>query len=154
MDEQLDLLQNQTTMSEYDVKLANARLEILQKQIALENAQQNKNQMKLRRDTQGNYNYVYAADQDDVREKEQDLLDSQFDAYEISKEGNIAAGDRGIALYSQYQEQRAAIERKYGNDRAKLQEELIKLNEDYLRDVQANAEDLQDTYNGMILSVE
>ena len=46
MDEQLALLENQKTMSEYDVKLANARLEILQKQIALENAQQNKNQSR------------------------------------------------------------------------------------------------------------
>ena len=75
----VDQLANQVTMSEYDVKLANAKLEVLQKQIALENAQQNKNQMKLRRDTQGNYKYVYAADQDDVGEKQQDLLDSIYD---------------------------------------------------------------------------
>ena len=75
----VDQLANQVTMSEYDVKLANAKLEVLQKQIALENAQQNKNQMKLRRDTQGNYKYVYAADQDNVGEKQQDLLDSIYD---------------------------------------------------------------------------
>ena len=72
-------LANQTTMSEYDVKLANAKLEALQKQIALENAQQNKNQMKLRRDTQGNYKYVYAADQDDIIQRQGELLDSLYD---------------------------------------------------------------------------
>ena len=154
MDEQVDLLENQKTMSEYDVKLANARLEILQKQIALENARQNKNQMKLRRDTQGNYKYVYAADQDDVNQKQQDLLDSQFDAYEISKEGHSEAYDRGISLYQNYIEQRSALEMKYANDETKLMEELAKLNADYLRAAQANAEDLQDTYNGMIMSVE
>jgi hypothetical protein len=71
-------LANQTTMSEYDVKLANAKLEALQKQIALENAQQNKNQMKLRRDTQGNYKYVYAADQDDIIQRQGELLDSLY----------------------------------------------------------------------------
>lgn len=75
----VDQLANQTTMSEYDVKLANAKLEALQKQIALENAQQNKNQMKLRRDTQGNYKYVYAADQDDIVQRQGELLDSLYD---------------------------------------------------------------------------
>lgn len=75
----LDQLAGQATMSEYDVKLANAKLEVLQKQIALENAQQNKSQMKLRRDSQGNYKYVYAADQDDINGKQQELLDSIYD---------------------------------------------------------------------------
>lgn len=154
MDEQLALLENQKTVSEYDVKLANARLEILQKQIALENAQQNKNQMKLRRDTQGNYKYVYAADQGDVRQKQQELLDAEFDAYEMSKDANGDAYQKGIALYQQYIEQRTAIEKKYANDTDTMEKELAKLRENYLRAANANAEDLQDTYDGMIISVQ
>ena len=141
-------------MSEYDVKLANARLEILQKQIALENAQQNKNQMKLRRDTQGNYKYVYAADQDDVRDKQRELLESEFDAYEMSKDANGDAYQKGIALYQQYIEQRTAIEKKYANDTDTMEKELAKLRENYLRAAEANAEDLQNTYDGMIISVQ
>ena len=154
MDEQLALLENQKTMSEYDVKLANARLEILQKQIALENAQQNKNQMKLRRDSQGNYKYVYAADQDDVRDKQRELLESEFDAYEMSKDANGDAYQQGIALYQQYIEQRTAIEKKYANDVDTMEKELAKLRENYLRAAEANAEDLQNTYDGMIISVQ
>lgn len=154
MDEQLALLENQKTMSEYDVKLANARLEILQKQIALENAQQNKNQMKLRRDSQGNYKYVYAADQDDIRGKQQELLESEFDAYEMSKDANGESYQQGIALYQQYIEQRTAIEKKYANDVDTMEKELAKLRENYSRAAEANAEDVQDTYNGMIISVQ
>ncbi len=154
MDEQLALLENQKTMSEYDVKLANARLEILQKQIALENAQQNKNQMKLRRDSQGNYKYVYAADQDDIRGKQQELLESEFDAYEMSKDANGESYQQGIALYQQYIEQRTAIEKKYANDVDTMEKELAKLRENYLRAAEANAEDLQNTYDGMIISVQ
>lgn len=154
MDEQLALLENQKTMSEYDVKLANARLEILQKQIALENAQQNKNQMKLRRDSQGNYKYVYAADQDDIRGKQRELLESEFDAYEMSKDANGDAYQQGIALYQQYIEQRTAIEKKYANDVDTMEKELAKLRENYSRAAEANAEDVQDTYNGMIISVQ
>ena len=86
MAEQLDYLREKTNLSEYDVQYANAQLEILQKQIALEEAQRNKSQMKLRRDTQGNYSYVYTADQDDVRSAESDLLDAQNSAYNLSKD--------------------------------------------------------------------
>ena len=154
MDEQLALLDNQTTLSQYDVDLANARLEVLQKQIALENAQQNKNQMKLRRDTQGNYKYVYTADQEDVKDKEAELLDSEFDAYEMSKEANRNAFDNAISIYNQYIEQRNDLAKRYYNDEDKLEEELAKLNENYLRAMEANKEDLEDSYNGMILSVE
>jgi hypothetical protein len=109
MQEQLDLLNGQATVSEYDVKLANAKLEILQKQIALEDAQRNKNKMQLRRDTQGNYRYVYTADQGNVREAQQDLADSEYDAYEMTKEETVNNSDRAINLLQNYVEKRAAI---------------------------------------------
>lgn len=86
MEDQLDKLRKKTKLSEYDVQYANAQLEILQKQIALEDAQRNKNQMKLRRDSQGNYSYVYTANQDNVRGAESDLLDAKNNAYNLSKE--------------------------------------------------------------------
>ena len=109
MQEQLDLLNNQKTVSEYDVKLANAKLEILQKQMALEDAQRNKNKMQLRRDTQGNYRYIYTADQGDVRGAQQDLEDSEYDAYEMTKDETTANNDRAINMLQQYIDKRAAI---------------------------------------------
>jgi uncharacterized small protein (DUF1192 family) len=81
MNEQLELLEAKDKLSQYDVNYANARLEILQKQIALEDAQRNKNAMQLRRDTQGNYRYVYRANEDDVRGAQQELFDEEFNAY-------------------------------------------------------------------------
>lgn len=86
MKEQLGYLREKKNISEYDVAYANAQLEILQKRIALEEAQRNKNQIKLRRDSQGNYSYVYTADQDDIADKEGDLLDAKNNAYNLSKE--------------------------------------------------------------------
>lgn len=86
MKEQLSYLRDKTKLSEYDVNYANAQLEILQKQIALEEAQRNKSQMKLRRDTQGNYSYVYTANDDNVRSAQSDLLDAQNNAYNLSKD--------------------------------------------------------------------
>jgi hypothetical protein len=86
MNEQLSYLREKDNLSEYDVAYAEAQLEILQKTIALEEAQQNKSQMKLRRDSQGNYTYVYTADTDSIADAESDLLDAQYNAYELSKE--------------------------------------------------------------------
>ena len=109
MQEQLDLLDGQKTVSEYDVKLANAKLEILQKQIALEDAQRNKNKMQLRRDTQGNYRYVYTADKDNVDQAQQELLDSEYDAYEMSKQQQMNNYDDMINAYKRYLSQREEI---------------------------------------------
>ena len=86
MKQQLNYLRDKGKLSEYDVAYANAQLEILQKRIALEEAQRNKSQMQLRRDSQGNYSYVYTADEGDVSAAEGDLLDAQNNAYNLSKE--------------------------------------------------------------------
>lgn len=86
MKQQLGYLRDKEKLSEYDVAYANAQLEILQKRIALEEAQRNKSQMQLRRDSQGNYSYVYTADEGDVAAAEGDLLDAQNNAYNLSKE--------------------------------------------------------------------
>lgn len=86
MKEQLKYLREKKNLSEYDVQYANAQLEILQKRIALEEAQRNKSQMKLRRDSQGNYSYVYTANEGDVANAQSGLLDAQNNAYNLSKE--------------------------------------------------------------------
>lgn len=86
MNQQLDYLRNKKNLSEYDIAYAEAQLEILQKQIALEEAQQNKKQMRLRRDSQGNYRYQYVADKSDTGDAEADLAEAQNNAYNLSKE--------------------------------------------------------------------
>ncbi len=85
MNQQLTYLREKDKLSEYDVAYAQAQLEILKQQIALEEAQANKSQMKLRRDSQGNYNYVYTANEDDVKSAQEGLLDAQNNAYNLSK---------------------------------------------------------------------
>ena len=84
MNDQLKYLREKTALSQYDVQYAQAQLEILQKQIALEEAQQNKSQMKLRRDSQGNYSYVYTQDENNVRNAQSDLLDAENNAYNMT----------------------------------------------------------------------
>ena len=149
MQEQLDYLKNQTTMSEYDVKLANAKLEVLQKQIALEDAQRNKNKMQLRRDTQGNYRYVYRADEGDIKQAQDELLDSSFDAYELTKDQTITNNDRMINSFLDFQEKASAIAEKYKDDEVARKAALQTLTEEYTKIWKAMGEDFKDVTNGM-----
>lgn len=85
MNEQLEYLRNKTNLSQYDVQYAQAQLEILQKTIALEEARNNKSQMRLQRNAAGNYDFVYAADEEAVNDAGNALLNAQQEAYNLSK---------------------------------------------------------------------
>ena len=104
MREQLEYLREKDKLSEYDVAYANAQLEILQRRIALEDAQRNKSQMRLRRDSQGNYSYVYTADESSVADAEEGLLDAQNNAYNLSKDQMIQAQGDSLSALQQAQQ--------------------------------------------------
>ena len=86
MNEQLDMLKDKDKLTQYDVDRANMMYEIALKQIALEEAQQNKSKMRLRRDSQGNYSYQFVSDEDSIAQAQQDLLAAQNDLYNFDKE--------------------------------------------------------------------
>ena len=100
MNEQLAILREKDKLSQYDVDYANAQLEILQKRIALEDAQRNKNQMRLKRDAQGNYSYVYTADENAIAEAQQAFADAENNAYNLSKENIITQQENAMSAIS------------------------------------------------------
>lgn len=83
----VEQLQEQGRLSEYELRIAQARYEVLQAQIALEEAQNAKDSMRLVRDSQGNYNYVYTANQDNISQAQQALEDAENNLYNIGLEG-------------------------------------------------------------------
>ena len=85
-DEYLTYLREKNNLSEYDVKHAQMQLDILQKQIALEDARNNKSQMRLQRNAAGNYDFVYGADEGEVNKAQEALLQAQQDSYNLSKQ--------------------------------------------------------------------
>ena len=100
-DAELKQLSEKKKLTEFDLKTANARYELELKRIALEEAQKNKNTMKLSRNAEGNWSYQYVANQDDIQSKQQELLDAENNWYEMSKENQRRTKD---ALYSTWQE--------------------------------------------------
>jgi hypothetical protein len=49
-------------MSEYDLEQLRAKYDLRLAEIALEEAQNAKSQVRMRRDSEGNYSYVFTAD--------------------------------------------------------------------------------------------
>ena len=154
MNQQVQYLEDKNHLSEFNVKYANAQLEILQKQLALENARQNKNQMKLQRDTQGNYRYVYAADVDNVRDKEADLLQEEMDAYNMSNENRMNTMSEFLTYYQNYLAQREELSKRALEGDSQAKQDLAKLDEDMVRDMEAFQQQYGDSVSGMIESLK
>ena len=85
MDEELADLREKDKLTQYDIERANKKYEIALKQIALQEAQQNKSKMRLRRDSQGNYRYEYTADGDQVGQLQDELNDMYNSLYNFDK---------------------------------------------------------------------
>jgi hypothetical protein len=62
--------QEQNELTKFELDLLTAEYEITKAQIALEEAQNAKNQVRLTRDSEGNYGYVYTANEDKVADAE------------------------------------------------------------------------------------
>lgn len=82
----IEQLQQSGQLSQFELELAQAEYDILQKKIALEEAQEAKNQVRLTRDAEGNYGYVYTANQDNISKAEQEFADAENARYNIALE--------------------------------------------------------------------
>lgn len=86
LQEEINQRREGNKLSQYDLDILNAKYQVLQAQMALEDAQNAKNQIQLVRDSQGNWNYQYTANQDDIANAQQNLLDAENDWYNIAKQ--------------------------------------------------------------------
>ena len=119
-------LQNQTELSEFELKVQQAKYDLLLAEIALEEAQNAKSTVRLQRDSEGNFGYVYTADQAAVSDAEQQFADAQNNLYNIGLEGTY-----------EYTE-------KYQQMVQEMYESLTQLQQDYLNGEFATEEEYQD----------
>ena len=119
LQEEIDLRRENNTLSEYDLEILEAKYNVLQAQIALEDAQNAKNELRLVRDRQGNWNYQYTADPSQIADAEQNLLDAENEWYNIAKQ---QVEDVTGEIISTWQECQSAIEEIY-NDMSLTDEE-------------------------------
>lgn len=92
--DEIAALQKKNELSNFELELAQAKYDVLLAEIALEEAQNAKATVRLQRDNEGNFGYVYTADQEAVAEAEQNLADAQNALYNIGLEGANEYGQK------------------------------------------------------------
>ena len=82
-----DQLQDKAKLSKFELDIQQAKYDLLLAEIALQEAQNAKSTVRLQKDSEGNFGYVYTADENLMAEAEQTLLDKQNNLYNLSLDG-------------------------------------------------------------------
>ena len=135
-------MQKQSRLSQYELDVQQAKYDLLLAEIALKEAQNAKSTVRLQRDSEGNFGYVYTADQNAIADAQQKFEDAQNALYNKGLEGanNYAQkyADTMSEMYDtlreiqqQYLDGEFASEIEYENAMTKAREYYYKKLEDY-----------------------
>lgn len=120
-------------MSEYDLKMLQAKYDLRKAEIELEEAQNNKTEVRLMRNAQGNWSYVFTANQDAISDAEQKVADereklsNESEQYLQEVQGNL------IKMEKERQEAIGEAYKEYRDDEAALQKETTRINAYYAK---------------------
>ena len=131
MNSEVDSLNNMTRVRQIDLDLANKKLEVLQKQQALEDAQKNKSNLRLRRDSQGNYSYQYVANENDITAKQQELRDALEELRQLAKTDISDTMDEVEDKLNDFFERATELSQQYYDDQDTLKQKLLELEDEY-----------------------
>ena len=129
MEEEVKALKDKDRLTQYDVERAEKKYQIALAQIALEEAQQNKSNMRLRRDSQGNYTYQFVADENAVGDAEDNLDALRNELYNFDLARYRDNLDQIYEIWDEYQQKMA--EAAMINDPEERAERELLLNEQY-----------------------
>lgn len=115
LQEEIDLRREGNTLSKYDLDILEAKYKVLQAQAALEDAQNNKSKVRLVRDSNGNWNYQFTADQSDIGTQEEELLKAKQNEYEITKQRYKDLNDEMIRMAEEFAEKDRQIREDMAN---------------------------------------
>ena len=147
MDEQIKALQEKDKLTQYDVDRAELKYQIALKQIALEEAQQNKSTMRLRRDSQGNYSYQYTADNDEINSIQQEVSDLYNQLYNMDIDKYKDNLDQIYSVWEEFQEKMAEAA-QINDPEARAEKELL-LKEQYGELINGLVEQNEDIRNNI-----
>ena len=102
-------LKDGSKISEYDLKILQSKYELELARQKLEDVQNSNETVRLTRDNNGNWGYVYSANEDKIAEAEQEYED-KLNAYQKANEEYLKTLENNILqLQSDYQEKLTAI---------------------------------------------
>lgn len=131
-DKEIDYLREKENLTQYDLDAAEARYQIALKEIALEEAQNSKNAMKLTRGADGNWAYQYIADEDQVASKQQELTDAYNELYQLSQDAYTSNLESLKDLQEKYLESYRSIMENELLSTQEKEEKILELQSYYL----------------------
>ena len=126
MQQETNYLREQDKLSEYDLERANLKYELALKQMALEEAQQNKTKLRLRRDSQGNYTYQYTQDDDQIASIQSEIANLYNQLYNLDAEQYKGNLQEIYDIWEEFQEQMAEAAQINDPEQRAAKELLIK----------------------------
>ena len=128
---EIEAAQQKNKLSVAEMDILKARYEILEAELALEEAKNAKSIVRLQRDSEGNYGYVYTADQGDIDDKEQDLADKRNDLYNLVLGIENDNQEKRMQIYQEYSDAAKQLWDDYHNkhlmDETEYQDKLTAL---------------------------
>lgn len=108
-------LQEKNTLSKLELEIQQAKYDMLMAQIALEDAQNAKSMVRLQRDNEGNFGYVYTSNMEAISQKEQELADAENGLYNVSLDAANEYGQRRLELQQQLADELIALAERRNN---------------------------------------
>ena len=110
MQKELNDLQAQgVKLSQYDVDAARKRFELEMARQQLEDARNNRSEVRLQRDANGNWGYVYTAAEDEVADAEQEYENKLYEYQKLNDDYINELQSRVLEVQQQYSQQVAEI---------------------------------------------
>lgn len=132
LQEEINELQSDSKkMSEYDLEYLQKRYELKIAEMALEDAQNAKSQVRMTKDSEGNFSYVYTADEQQVAEAEQSYEDKLHEMQQMNAEYINTLQENMIKMEQEQAEKIAELSELYEVGSQEYQDALANLQKYY-----------------------
>ena len=122
-------LKDGTKMSEYDLKILQQKYELELAHQALDDAKNGNERVRLARDGNGNWGYIYTADEDKIAEAEQNYEDKLKAMQDANKEYLQTLEDNILTLQQTWQQAISEINLSYANGEITKAEQEVRIAE-------------------------
>ena len=136
-------LGEQNKLSEYELKYAQAKYDLALKEMALEEAKNSKTNLRLVRNSQGNWTYQYTADEDNIASAQEEYQEALNNLYQMSLDRVSELEQEIININEEMKEALAGIERDNYETAEEYEAALLEVKQFY----QQKLYDVYDQYN-------
>ena len=135
-DEMYEMTKDGQQLSKYDLEYLQKKYDLLVAEQALKDAQNAKSVVRLQRDSEGNFGYVYTADQNSINDAEQRYEDSLYQYQDFIHNMDKELTDFFISTQEKMDEEIRAAAEKYGYGTEEFIKEVDKIEAKYKEDME------------------